>query len=294
MPDMAPPLDPRLFDCTAGGVVPARTSTVPLACALDPTCRTPQISGHRGSGGELGRIAPEDTLAAYRAAIALGIEFVETDPRPTQDGVIINLHDPTVDRTTDGSGDADKMTFAQIRALHIKQGKLAGDYSCEKVPTLVEILQTCRGKAVVLVDANKTSRVDLLVQAIKDADAVDWSVFDTSSVDKIDQALAIEPRLRFQIRPGSLDELTMQLDHFKPALPVLVEIGATLRASSAPIVHGRGTRVFSDLFDGDITATVTGDLSYYNQALDDGVDVFQTDRPELILQVLRMRGVRKE
>jgi len=294
-----PPLDPQLFDCSSpgaqpGGAPPARSSSVPIACALDPGCRTLQISGHRGAGGELGRIAPEDTLSAYRAAIALGIEYVETDPRPTKDGVIVNLHDPTVDRTTNGTGNADQLTFAEIRALSIDPGRLQGDFSCDRVPTLEELLRTCRGSVVVLVDANKTDRVDLLVQAIQAADALDWAVFDTSSIDKIDRALAIEPRLKFQIRPSTVDEVTVQLDHFAPLLPVLVEVGAVDRAGAAPVVHARGTRVFSDLFDGDILATVTGDLSYYHMAFDDGVDVGQTDRPELVLGVLRARGARKE
>lgn len=73
----------------------------------------PQVSGHRGAGGMLGAIAPEDTLAAYRAGIATGLEFVETDPRPTADGVLVNIHDPEVNRTTDGKGYVESMTLAE-------------------------------------------------------------------------------------------------------------------------------------------------------------------------------------
>ncbi|MSP62436.1 MAG: glycerophosphodiester phosphodiesterase family protein, partial [Myxococcales bacterium] len=218
--DAAPALDPRLFDCTSLGAdgmhLPERASAIPAACALDPACRTPQISGHRGVGGmtgNLGKIAPEDTLAAYRAAIALGIEFVETDPRPTADGVLVNMHDDSVERTTDGTGSVSQLSFATIRALHINPQGVPGDYACEKVPTLTEILKTCRGRVVVLIDANKTDRVDLLVQAVREADALDWAVFDTSSVDKIDQALKIVPKLRFMNRPASIAEITAQFDH---------------------------------------------------------------------------------
>jgi hypothetical protein len=56
---------------------------------------------------------------------------------------------------------------------------------------------------MVLVDANKTDRVDLLVAAIVAIDTLDWAVFDTSSLDKIDRALAIEPRLMIQPRDRS-------------------------------------------------------------------------------------------
>ncbi len=295
--DAGPILDPHSFDCTSlggpdGGLVPARASTVPLACALDRTCRTPQISGHRGAGGDLGALAPEDSLAAYRAAIALGIEYVETDPRPTADGVIVNLHDTTVDRTTDGRGSVDALSFAEVRALHLDTGKLAGDYSCEQVPTLVEILRTCKGRVVVLVDANKTDRVDLLVQAILDADALDWAIFDTSSLDKIDRALALEPRLQFMIRPGSVADITTQLDHFAPRVPSIVELGPGERAAGAPVVHARGSRVLSDVFVEDGLAIVQHDLSGYARALDLGVDILQSDRPDLVLRLYRQRGLR--
>lgn len=290
------PFGPALFDCTSlgadGSQLPDRASRVPVSCGLDPGCRTPQIAGHRGVGGVLGRIAPEDTLAAYRAAIALGIEFVETDPRPTADGVIVNMHDTSVDRTTDGHGEVSALSFAELRALRIKTGDLVGDFACERVPTLTEILRTCRGRVVVLVDANKTDRVDLLVQAIHEADAVDWAIFDTSSIDKIDRALAMDPNLHFQIRPDSIAEINAQMDHFAPRLPAIVELNASGRKAAAAVVHQRGARVLSDVFAEDVLANLQGDLSGYGRALDDGIDIPQSDRPDLVLQLLRQRGLR--
>ncbi len=296
MPDAGPPLDPALFDCTSPGatdetMLPERASPIPIACALDPSCRTPQVTAHRGAGGPLGRIAPEDTLAAYRAGIAIGAEYVETDPRPTLDGVIVNMHDTTVNRTTDGTGTVSEMTFDQVRALHIVT-TLPGDYSCERVPTLEEILRTCVGRVVVLVDANKTDRVDLLVEAIHAADAVEWSIFDTSSLDKIDQALAMDASLHFQIRPGSVEEIEPQLDHYSPTLPVIVELGLGDVPDGAPIVHARGTRAFTDVFGADALFNIVGDTSGYTDALTAGADILETDRPDVLIEVLRARGDR--
>jgi len=289
--DAGPILDPGLFDCTAAGV-PDRASPVPIACALDPACRTVQISAHRGAGGQLGAIAPEDTLSAYRAGIAIGVEFVETDPRPTADGVLVNMHDSDVDRTTDGSGAVDAMTLAEVQALHIDAGGLPGDFSCERVPTLLEILQTCRGKVVVLVDANKTDRVDLLVGDIQAADAIDWAVFDTSSIAKIDEALALEPTLHIMNRPADLAAITSELDHFAPRLPEIVELEAADREAGSALVHQRGTRSFNDVFVEDLLAAAQGDLSGYATVVDAGVDILQTDRPDLLIELYRQRGLR--
>jgi glycerophosphoryl diester phosphodiesterase len=289
----APPvLDPALFDCSARArPLPARSSPVPAACALDPRCRTPQVAGHRGVSGA---IAPENTLSAFRAALALGVEFVETDPRPSKDGVIVNMHDPTVDRTTYGTGAVSAMTFEELRRLRIKADGIPGDYACEQVPTLREILELCKGRAVVLIDANKTDRVDLLVQAIRDADAVEWAVFDTSSVDKIDRALALLPQLHFQNRPESLSEIEAQFDHFAPRLPVIVELNLSDWSAGAELVHRRGSRAFTDVFVADFAAAVTGDLSAYEQALKSGIDIFQSDRPDLVMRFLRQRGLRAD
>jgi len=291
-----PRIDPALFDCRSAGatdfdLVPARVSSIPVACGLDPTCLTPQISGHRGAGGALGAIAPEDTLSAYRAAILLGIEYVETDPRPTSDGVLVNIHDTTVDRTTDGTGTVDEMTFDQVRALHIETS-LPGDFSCERAPTLEEILRTARGRAIVLIDANKTDRVDLLVDAIHAADALDWSIFDTSSIDKIDQALALEPNLHIMIRPRSTDQIAPQMDHFAPIVPTIVELDIADVAIGSPIVVARHSRVMTDVFIADFNADLTGDLTGYGAALDDGAHILQGDHPEFILDMLHARGDR--
>lgn len=281
-----PVIEPSLFDCTAKGP-PQRTNPTPLTCATDPTCTTRLVSGHRGAGGELGVIAPEDTVAAVRAAIVLGIDFVETDPRPTKDGAIVNLHDPTVDRTTDGTGDVDQLTLAEIQALHLKTDDLAGDYSCERVPTLEDILSAAKGKVHVLVDANKTDKVDLLVAAIQKTDTLDWAIFDTDSQDKIDQALAIEPGLHTMIRVSTADELTAELEHFAAHPPVLVEVHDGGDASVlVPAIHAANNRALTDVFPSDVATSLSDDPSLYDEIWAEGYDTLQSDRPDLVLRNL--------
>lgn len=68
---------------------------------------------HRGGG----RLRPEHTLVAYENALAVGADVVELDLHATADGVIVVLHDATVDRTTDGTGVVRQMTYEEIRRL---------------------------------------------------------------------------------------------------------------------------------------------------------------------------------
>ncbi len=281
------PLDPRLFDCTSstGGLPPRKAQTSP-ECLRDPRCTTRLVAAHRGAGGQLGRIAPENSLSAYRAGIAMGVDLVETDPRPTADGVIVNIHDATLDRTTTGTGPVDGKTYAEIRALGLRSGGLAGDFSCERVPTLLELLQTCVGRAMVLIDANKTDRVDLLVKAILEAGALDWAVFDTSSTGKIDRALAMEPRLMIMPRVASVAEANSVLERYKDHLPVFVEIDTALFPASADRIHAAGTRAFTNAFVIDVGIKLGAPKAGYLEMYGKGADVLQTDLPDLVLGAL--------
>lgn len=232
-------------------------------------------------------LAPENTLSAIRAAVVIGSDFIETDPRPTSDGVLINLHDPELDRTTNGSGNASEHTFAEIQALGIDGSKFAGDYSCDRVPSIEEVLTLAKGRIHVLLDANKTDRVDLLVKAIHDTDTLEWAIFDTDDSNKIQEALALEPKLFTMIRVSDAAEIDAELALFSAHPPVIVELhdGADPKLL-APKLHAQGHRVLVDVFGVDLAAKFTNDPQSYAPVFDNGADIAQTDRPELVVRFL--------
>jgi glycerophosphoryl diester phosphodiesterase len=90
---------------------------------------------HRGAN----RIAPENTLPALECALAAGFDFIEVDLHITSDGEIVVIHDPMLDRTTNGNGPVTQHTLAELRALD------AGSwfdpfFAGTKIPTLDEVL----------------------------------------------------------------------------------------------------------------------------------------------------------
>ena len=92
----------------------------------------PYLMAHRGN-----RVAcPENTLAAFRHALADGADIIETDLHLTADGIFVCIHDATVDRTTDGSGEVARMTLAELQGLSAGCGR--PDHAAERVPTLAE------------------------------------------------------------------------------------------------------------------------------------------------------------
>lgn len=103
---------------------------------------------HRGGN----RIAPEATLEAFESALDVGADVLEMDFRATADGVLVVIHDQTVDRTTDGTGRVDELTFEQIRALDAgydftRDGGQTYPYRGQglRIPTLEEVLERFPG-----------------------------------------------------------------------------------------------------------------------------------------------------
>ena len=86
------------------------------------------VIGHRGARA----LAPENTLRAIRVAKKCGADFVEVDVRLSLDGYLVIIHDESVDRTTDGSGEVGKLSFSELRELDAGLG--------EKIPTLEEVM----------------------------------------------------------------------------------------------------------------------------------------------------------
>lgn len=73
----------------------------------------PRLFGHRGAAG----VAPENTLPSFRRALADGADVLELDVQVTSDGEVVVLHDPTLERTTDGSGPISALRFAELGRL---------------------------------------------------------------------------------------------------------------------------------------------------------------------------------
>ena len=105
------------------------------------------VLAHRGCWGK----APELSVSAIEACKALGADAVEIDVRESRDGVLVLMHDDSVDRTTDGTGLVSALSAAQIRALRSRAGAggPAAALTTEHVPTLEEALVSARGKLLV-------------------------------------------------------------------------------------------------------------------------------------------------
>ncbi len=90
-----------------------------------------EIVVHRGAN----KVAPENTKAAAEACLALVADFVEIDVRLSKDGIPFTLHDSSVDRTTNGSGEINDFTSDQIEILDAGSW-FDAQFAGEKIPRL--------------------------------------------------------------------------------------------------------------------------------------------------------------
>ena len=106
-----------------------------------------QIFAHRGFSSQY----PENTMTAFRKALEAGADGIEFDARLTADGQIVIMHDPTVDRTTNGKGKVRNLSFAEIRKLDagLKKGMV---FENERVPMLEEVLAEFGGKLLLNIE----------------------------------------------------------------------------------------------------------------------------------------------
>jgi glycerophosphoryl diester phosphodiesterase len=112
------------------------------------------IIAHRGDSAHW----PENTLPAFRAALDVGADLVELDVQLTRDGEVVVIHDPVIDRTTNGKGKVGERTLAEIRALSAGYPERFGrQHAGVRVPTLAEALAAMKGRTRVMIEIKRES-----------------------------------------------------------------------------------------------------------------------------------------
>ncbi|MHC1740021.1 MAG: glycerophosphodiester phosphodiesterase [Anaerolineaceae bacterium] len=122
----------------------------------------PIVFGHRGACAH----APENTLASFRLAVEQGADFIELDAKLSKDNVVMVIHDPTVDRTTNGKGKVNALTLAELKKLDAGS-RFDAKFAGESIPTLDEVFRAVGQQIYVNVElTNYSSKKDNLVQLV--------------------------------------------------------------------------------------------------------------------------------
>lgn len=182
---------PRANAACAQSADPARWT---FAGTPDVGANPPLISAHRGGIN----LAPENTLFAYRHAFAYGADFVEVDVRESLDGVFYSLHDSTVDRTTNGTGELASMTSLQIDALNAADYApwIGSEYDPSPIARLEDVFKLAQaaGKGIEF-DIKFVKNYPLLFRMAQDYGVATRS-FHNMSGDAVTLAQTLDPDVR--------------------------------------------------------------------------------------------------
>lgn len=221
--------------------------------------------------------APENTLAGIRAALAIGVDAIEIDVQASADGVPVLMHDLSVDRTTNGSGDLGSLNLAELRAL---------DAGGQPVPTFAEALELTRGRALLVAEIKRPGCEAALAAIVREADALAdvmvWSFLPPA----LEAVRAAEPRL-----PGGLLIAQQSVANWPAMRELALRIG--LQAVSAYHQTLDETIVASARRSGLAVYAWTADAGSDIERLRTlGVDGIVSNRPERVLAALgRPAGV---
>jgi glycerophosphoryl diester phosphodiesterase len=245
-----------------------------LGCIFMPVKETkPFVIGHKGAAA----VAPENTLASFRAALAAGAPAVECDLHATRDGVPVVIHDATVDRTTDGSGRIEDMTAAEVRALDASFGMEA--FRGERIPTLEELLALVAGRAAISLEYKAMAAVEASVPILRRHDAARWCTAWAFNADVLREARRLMPELSRTQNVGRVEDWDSVLD----AARELGSIGVSL---SQDLVTAE--RVLAAKARGLIFYTWTANTAdQWRRLVECGVDAIVTDDPSGLLAFLK-------
>lgn len=245
---------------------------------------TPLAFAHRGGAEHPELVGMENTLTAFRHAVALGYDYLETDVHTTSDGILLAFHDTLLDRVTDGRGALGDATYDEV-----VPSRIGGR---EQIPTLAELFAEFPD-ARFNIDLKADAAVPLLARFVDEHDAHDRILVGSFSLRRLNRfraltrgrvATSASPLevLAFRFLPSGrlADRVTrgrvaaLQIPHRKGPLTV-TSPGLVRRA------HAAGKHVHSWTID---------DPAEMIELLDRGVDGLMTDRTDILKDVLAARG----
>jgi len=232
-------------------------------------------SAHRGEHLK----HPENSLPAIQAAIDIGMDYVELDIRTSSDGQLVLMHDPTVDRMTDGKGAIKDMTLADIRKLDLG-ARFPGKFPGLRVPTFDEALALASGKIGIYVDT-KNAKPEDLVAAIERHGMGDHVMFWSERISFLKLITALRPSWKLLPEAFNPNHVTEIMTVLHPQMLGFDQRDFDERTIKA--AHAANAGIFVDLnspqdWDDGIAAGVTG---------------IQTDWPAELTAYLQARGYHK-
>ncbi len=238
----------------------------------------PLAIAHRGGGA----LAPENSLAAFALASALGLRYLETDIRVTRDRQLVCFHDDTLQRVTAATGPVRSRSLGELRALRIN--------GSEPIPTFDEALEAFPGQCF-SVDLKDEEGIEPLVKSLRRKGVADRVCIAGAWDGWLGHVRREVPNITTALGWRSLGALLLcaQTGVRPPrALATAPFAHVPVKLGKIPIFIERLVAMSHDIGVRVVTWTVDEPVAI-RRLLDVGVDAIITDRPDLLREVLVSR-----
>jgi len=248
-------------------------------CLRDPGCTQRYVVAHRGMWGPG---VPENSLASIRRAAVAGVPMVEFDIRSTRDGVLVLMHDSTVDRTTDGSGLIRELDAVDVASLTLLDSNDADPESLH-VPRFDEALALAHELGVTLYLDIKDAPPVQIVEEVRAAGMMDRALFRRGVGDLV--AIRKEAPDAWVLAPiSTLEEARLARGRLGGLTLVEITSPAPQAALTSALIAD-GFSVQQDvMFGGDVQYRLGGGGAGWDPFLDAGVRLLQSDVPDALMR----------
>jgi len=254
-----------------------------FSCTVSPMAggSTTRVAAHRGGAA----VWPENSLLAFRQALALGVDALEFDLHMTADGEVVVIHDPTLERTTTAAGRVRALKLADLAGARLKTRD--GAVTDEGIPTFAQVLDLAsKGSAELLpeikVDADRRrydgieEKVLALLRARGLLSRATIQAFQPETIRRLRE---LEPKARTMLLVARGD---VERDRARPAQAVrrahdlgATDLGMNHRLIDADVMTAaRATGI-------RVSAWTVNDEPDIRRMIDLGVDIVMSDRPDL-------------
>jgi glycerophosphoryl diester phosphodiesterase len=261
----------------------------------------PLVIAHQG--GEL--LAPSNTMTAFTKAAEMGVDVLETDIHITKDGYLVTIHDPSVDRTTNGKGNVADLTLEEIQALdagyHFKD--LEGNYSYRGkgvyIPSVEELFQTFKDIKIEIEikDDNPPERIEEIASKL-------WNLIKEYQMEKkiliasFDQDI-LNTFEKYAKGRTATSAGRQEVKNFVVTHKFLLRnlYVPEVDAFQIPVEDSGFDLTDQRLIDGahrlgmDIHYWTIDDPETMEKLIEAGADGILTNRPDLLLQLLKEKGI---
>ncbi|TLX71801.1 glycerophosphodiester phosphodiesterase family protein [Labilibacter sediminis] len=257
------------------------------------------VVAHRGDW----RNAPENSLQAIQYCIDMGVDMVEIDVRETKDGHLVLMHDNTIDRTTKKQGKVKDFTLKELENINLVDG--LGMKTPHKIPSLEEALLLAKGNILVNIDKGYTV-FEKCYKVMEQTNTLNHVIMKgkktRAEVEKEYGQYLDKVYFMPQIKLPNPDAKAIVDDYLEKDPPIAFAFGVpqdTIQfLQYFDDIREKGSSVWvNSLWErhngGHDDEKAALDPTVYDWYIDNNINIIQTDRPQLLLDYLRKKGLHK-